>query len=313
MQYSEINGYHISKLTLGTVALGMDYGIANKQGKPDQYESYKILSAACKAGINTLDTARTYRDAEQIIGDFLKQNEKPRQVNVVTKFKISPTNIFNKEHARTEVYNSLKASRSLLKLASVPFCLFHMDRKLPVDQVLEILPAILTDLKHDGIIDVGGISVDHPAETALFIKHPVIEAIQVPMNVFDLRLVKNEMVQRMHEANKMVFIRSVFLQGLFFMAPGELTGNLFKAAKYIEALQNLAKQADMSIAQMAFSYIWDMEGISSIVFGAVNAAQVKQNIDLLQGNAIDNKTRESIETLFADMPEDIITPGLWSL
>ena len=69
----------------------------------------------------------------------------------------------------------------------------------------------------------------------------------------------------------------------------------------------------MSIAQMAFSYIRDMKGISSIVFGAVNAAQVRQNIDLLQGNAIDHKIRESIETLFSDMPEDIITPGIWSL
>jgi len=36
----------ISKYALGTVQLGLDYGIANKNGKPDASESIKILQTA---------------------------------------------------------------------------------------------------------------------------------------------------------------------------------------------------------------------------------------------------------------------------
>ena len=49
-----------SKLTLGTVQLGMNYGIANKIGKPNSDESYDILVAALNGGINTVDTSIDY-------------------------------------------------------------------------------------------------------------------------------------------------------------------------------------------------------------------------------------------------------------
>jgi aryl-alcohol dehydrogenase-like predicted oxidoreductase len=77
-------------------------------------------------------------------------------------------------------------------------------------------------------------------------------------------------------------------------------------------LHDLAERAEMSIAQLAFSYIRDMEGITSIVFGAVDNGQIKQNIDFLQGRAISADIQELIEVLFADVPEEVITPGLWS-
>ena len=313
MQYSEVHGYNISKLTLGTVALGLDYGISNDKGKPKQEDSFEILRCALKKGINTLDTARSYGNAEQLIGDFLGNNKGEQPANVITKFKISSENLLNRDNARKEVYASLQASRTLLRCGRIPFCLFHMDRKLPTDQVLEILPGILIDLKHDGWIDIAGVSIDNPREVESFLGHPVIEAFQVPMNIFDGRLVKNGMVQRMHLENKIVFVRSVFLQGLFFMSPDHLKGNLLKAAEFLQTLKNLAKVANMSISQLAFSYIRDMPGVTSIAFGAVNVEQVKQNIGLLQGKVIDAEIRESIQALFSDIPEDIITPGLWSL
>ncbi|HEX3934341.1 MAG TPA: aldo/keto reductase [Puia sp.] len=313
MQYSEVHGYTLSKLTLGTVALGLDYGISNDKAKPGRKDSFDILSRALDLGINTLDTASSYGNAEQLIGDLLQDRLLPHQrINIVTKFKISAANVSNKERLRKEVYDSLRSSLGYLRLQRVPFCLFHMDRNLPMDEVLKVLPSILSDLKHDGLIDIGGVSADHPGEVGSFLEYPVVEAIQVPMNIFDLRLIKSGMLERMHASDKIVFVRSVFLQGLFFMPPDGLKGNLAGAAAYIRILQKLAKEANMSIAQLAFSYIRDLSGISSIVFGAVNAQQVEQNIELLQGNAVNAEVGESIRSLFDNVPEHIITPGLWS-
>jgi aryl-alcohol dehydrogenase-like predicted oxidoreductase len=96
------------------------------------------------------------------------------------------------------------------------------------------------------------------------------------------------------------------------MNPNSLKGNLAEAAKYIEALQNIARSANMSIAQIAFSFINNLQGISSIVFGAVNQDQVKQNIELLETGVINNEIKELIRSNFDEVPEHIITPGQWS-
>src|SRR5690348_11668939 len=153
MEYSKLHGYNISRLTLGTVALGMNYGISNNEDKPDKAHSFGIISSALKAGVNTLDTARAYGEAEQLIGDFLENKEIDQPVNIVTKFRLSPENLINKEKVRTEIYDSVRSSLSLLKLKCVPICLLHMNRRLPLDNVLEFLPSIFSDLKNDGLID----------------------------------------------------------------------------------------------------------------------------------------------------------------
>lgn len=311
MDYSQIKGYTISKLTLGTVALGMDYGISNAEGKPAQEKSFEIFSTALSLGINTIDTARTYGDAELLIGNFLSQDRNRPKTNLITKFVISNENLTSRELARKQVYASIKSSCGFLKSEQIPLCLFHKGNGQNMELLLETLPAIFEDLKNDGLIDLAGVSLFHPHEAEMFLELPVLEAFQVPVNVFDQRIIHNGMLQRMRQENKIVFARSIFLQGLYFMSPNELKGNLVNARPYILALQDLATQAGMSIAQLAFSYVRDLEAITSIVFGATTELQVKENVKLLHGNKIPVKIKQSIESLFNNIPEDIITPGFW--
>ena len=311
MDYTETHGYKISKLSLGTVALGLDYNVFHKEGKPKSQECFEILSTALDAGINTNDTARGYGDDENLIGRYFESNREKNHT-VITKFKISQANIFNKDHARAEAMKSVRASLDFLRLDRIPFYLFHMDPGLPIHQVLEILPNIFADLKHEGLIEHGGISAYYPGEVEFYLEHPILEAIQVPMNVFDQRLIKTTILKRMRKLNKIVFVRSIFLKGLFFMSPADLKGNLIKAREHIQLLQELANNANMSVSQLAFSYIRDLNGVTSIVFGAEKACQIKQNVELLNGKALSEELRNIINTSFENMPEEIITPQHWS-
>lgn len=312
MDYTSIQGYEIPKITLGTVALGIDYGVFKYQERPKQQESFDILSTALEAGINMFDTARGYGDAEKLIGEYSKEHRETK-LNIVTKFKISPENIRNKDQARTEMLNSVRTSLRFLKLDRIPICLFHMDPRLPFHEVLDILPGLLADLKHEGLIDLAGISADHPGEVESYLEHPILSAIQVPMNIFDQRLIHTNMLKRMHEMGKIVFVRSVFLKGLFFMPPSGLKGNLTAAGKYIQLLQEMASDAQMSVPQLAFSYIRDLKGVTSIVFGAEKADHVKQTVELIKGNAISADLRKQINATFNNISEDILTPRNWSL
>jgi len=75
-----------SKLILGTVQLGSDYGIANKEGRPSEKEAFEIMKYAVENGINYFDTAYSYGNSEIIIGKFLNvyKNYK-NKINIITK------------------------------------------------------------------------------------------------------------------------------------------------------------------------------------------------------------------------------------
>ena len=92
MEYTAIENMKISRLTLGTAQLGLDYGVANKEGKPDKQQTQEILKYAAESGVNCYDTAPAYGESEKIIGDFLSSYHRfAAEPVVVTKLAaISP-------------------------------------------------------------------------------------------------------------------------------------------------------------------------------------------------------------------------------
>ena len=85
MKTVKIKGLDISALSLGTVQLGLSYGINNADGKPSQETANAILDAALAGGINTLDTAGAYGDSEVVIGNWLKTIAPEKRPFIVTK------------------------------------------------------------------------------------------------------------------------------------------------------------------------------------------------------------------------------------
>ncbi|MEN9561731.1 MAG: hypothetical protein RIQ56_1004, partial [Candidatus Parcubacteria bacterium] len=55
------------KLVLGTVQLGMSYGIGNFSGQPSRAQALEIIDRAWEAGIRTFDTAAAYGEAEIVL------------------------------------------------------------------------------------------------------------------------------------------------------------------------------------------------------------------------------------------------------
>lgn len=310
MKYLTTRGYEISRLSLGTVALGLAYGVSNTRGKPGREEALSVLRTAVKAGINCLDTARSYGDAEQLIGDFLEEN-RGGPVHIVTKFKLQHHHLADARSAIGEAKRSLRESLDALRLKQVPVCLLHMDRGLPLARVVDLLPQIMESLKNDGLIDLGGISVDHPDEVGAVGLHPLVDVLQIPVSVMDQRLVRNGMMDRLAERAKIVFARSVFLQGLYFMDPRQLSGNLVEAMPYLVSLKAIAEREGLSVAETAFSYVYHMSGISGIVFGAERADQVTSTLALTDVPRLSDAARASIADEFNRVPEQLITPAYW--
>ena len=87
MKSTVMHNIPISAMTLGTVQLGLNYGINNKSGMPTEAKSFEILDTARESGVTVLDTSNDYGESEAVIGRYLRAyGDKP--LSVCTKFRL---------------------------------------------------------------------------------------------------------------------------------------------------------------------------------------------------------------------------------
>ena len=70
---------------LGTVQLGLPYGIANRTGQPSYQEARDILACAYEGGVNCLDTAAIYGTSEEVLGRALAELGIAEEMTIVSK------------------------------------------------------------------------------------------------------------------------------------------------------------------------------------------------------------------------------------
>lgn len=301
MKQIEFEGKRLSKLSFGTVQLGLDYGISNTEGKPTQNTANEIISYLVEDGINCFDTAVAYGNSEEVLGYALNGK---RDVNLISKVK---SDLFTANLERT-VISSLKRLQS-----NKLFGLLLHDSELLSNWNKEYTK-IVTLLQKKGLIDYFGVSIYTLEEFNLAIQNPTIRIIQIPFNLFDQRAVNDEWFKKAKEANKLIFIRSIFLQGLFFMNSSELTGNLVEATSYLEEMHVIRTNLNLSVAEFAMAYVNSVASDAVILFGCDTLEQARENVSSFNNlPTIDNEVLNTINAKFSDIPEYIINPGQWSL
>lgn len=90
MEYQQLGntGLLVSRVALGTVELGMDYGFRGSEHyrRPDPQEATRVFHRALDLGINLIDTARGYGTSAELIGKALK--DRPGDVVMASKVAI---------------------------------------------------------------------------------------------------------------------------------------------------------------------------------------------------------------------------------
>jgi aryl-alcohol dehydrogenase-like predicted oxidoreductase len=162
-------------LCLGTVQLGLHYGINNRVGMLTDEQAFAVLDAAYEVGFRAVDTAPAYGESERRIGEWLRKTG--ADVEVITK----------------ETPGKDTRLRSKAILSRVDTLLYHC---IGYD-VRELFP---------GTAD--GISVYTPAEVSAGIK---FKTFQVPASIADGRM--DETIAMLKREGKRVMVRSLLLQG----------------------------------------------------------------------------------------------------
>ena len=301
MKYLGNDSKQLSAMTIGTVQLGMNYGIANDGGKPDEEKSFAMLRSAFLGGITALDTARAYGDSEDVIGRFLKtwEGETPY---IATKIRKFPDGLENVERHMVE---SIETSLERLGVNKVNTLMLHN----PIDMFEhgEEAYRVMQSFLKKGYADRIGVSVYTSADVREMLKYPDYSVTQVPMSIFDQRMINDGTVDALKERDYTVFVRSVFLQGLFFLDPDKIDDPILvkEAVPGIRLLRELAAAEGLSVAALAIAFMRDVAGVTSLVLGADTPEQVKANIEYFNTPALSAKTLSRIKECFinTDIPE----------
>ncbi|MBL0544315.1 aldo/keto reductase [Aeromonas jandaei] len=277
------------RLALGTVQFGLDYGISNHDGQICDEKLDEIIALARHAGIDTLDTAQAYGNAEQRLGQ--------RDITGLTLIdKLAPG------LPLSDVKAALNNSLHLLGRKRLDGLLLHRSQ-----DASPALFELLTDLQQQGVIGKLGISVYSPEELDAWSAagYP-LELVQLPANLLDQRFLRTGWLDKLVDMGCEIHVRSLFLQGLLLMQPAQRPAYFQRFATALERFDQW--HPSMAPLGRALSIMTALPQVSRFVVGVCHAQELAAIVAASQAL---HECYEADIAHLASMEQELINPGLW--
>lgn len=275
-----------SKLVLGTVQFGCQYGI-NSAGRPDEKTVFEILNLACRSGITNLDTSAAYGNAEDILGKVLPLTG--HHFQIISKYPESDRTV---EEVFRQTLTSLQVD------GIFGYLLHHF-------QVYRANPAIWKEfeaMKASGKVCKIGFSLYSPAELELLLDRNVpFDLLQFPYNLFDRQF--ESYLPLLKERGVEIHVRSTFLQGLFFKDRNTLPAKLGSLRGYLEQLDDYAERSGMTVAEIALNFNLQNPFIDGVLIGVDTVGQLQDNLRHIS----EQKVQLSIQV----KEKELLNPANW--
>jgi len=254
-----------TKLILGTVQFGLNYGINNFFGKPTQKEVFEILDVASEQSIESLDTADAYGNAIEQIGLYhLQRNKRFKIQSKFTNVKLG------------DIFDKTLTSLNKLHIPHFEVYSYHSF----ADYLNHLyLKEELRSLKNNGLIKKIGISVYTNIELQNVIADNDIDVIQIPYNLLDNHNIRGSYINQAKHNKKEIHVRSVFLQGLFFMDEFSIPEKLIPLKPYIRKIKSYCENESINLLSLALSYAVYDKQIDHVLLGVDSAEHLLKDIE----------------------------------
>lgn len=286
------------KIILGTVQMGLDYGINNAKGKVTKEEAEEILMYCQGNGLRYFDTSNAYGDAETVIGDIAKKND--LSLKIISK--LSRCDIAEIESLIDKSYRNLQTKKLYGYLCH------HFDFFLEFPVIWKWFERLKIDNRTEKI----GFSLYEPEQLEWLLdryKQIPFDLIQIPVNVFDRRF--EPYLERCKERNIEIHIRSIFLQGLFFQKPENLPIHFYPITKKLQQLQQYAINCELSLAHLLMLAVLHIYPDAKLVLGVDSLNNLKQNLEVQQ--YLSSDIDYDYLDVFVESNRDLILPTLWKI
>ena len=290
------------ELGLGTVQFGLDYGVSNTEGKVQPDEAARILATARQRGVRIIDTAASYGDSERVLGELTGGGDPYR---IVTKLpsigreRVTDRDIDGLRRSVDESLDRLRRSR-------IYGLLVHQADDLTAPGGDGIY-RLMDELKVSGIVEKTGVSVYTADQIDRIVERYAIDLIQVPVNVFDQRLISSGSIGMLHARGIEIHARSIFLQGLLLMPPESIHSRFAPYRNLIATYHSFLALHGMTPLEGAFAFARSIPEIDVVLTGVTSVKEFEANADAF--HAAGPETPDFSQ--FAVNDERLVNPAMW--
>ncbi|MFE4218642.1 aldo/keto reductase [Streptomyces sp. NPDC056844] len=316
------SGLRISPLGLGTMTFGEDHGWGTSVET-----SEAILTEYLEHGGNLIDTANAYTDghSEKIIGDYFAARPGRRdRVVLSTKFlsNLFPGDPNGGGGGRKAIIDQLNESLRRLQTHYIDLYWLHgWDRNAPIEETMSTLNDLVTSgkVRYIALSDVPAWVAAQAQTIAAFRGWTPITALQLEYNLLE-RTSEGELLPMAQTLGIGVVpwspLRGGKLTGKYTRDAGNVEGS--RAAAFgqpaeqdwpvIDTVTQVAKNLDVTPAQVALAWVRGRPGISSTLIGARTIDQLRTNLASLDVTLTPQQhtTLDEVSTPTLDFPASII-------
>ena len=275
-----------SKLMLGTVQFGMNYGVANTTGKPS-FEAVKtILKAAYDGGVTALDTAPEYGDSEEVIGRALSELGLSNRFKIVTKIPKLPDGC----DAEKFIAGSLETSLRRLRIDRADAALLHAEKDF-------VCLDVLKSMVKRGLIAAAGVSLNTAEHRN---DGNAADCLQVPASLLDRRF------DGCFGKGRRVFVRGAYMQGMLLMPEsGVFIPEVVERRRQLEKL-------GIPMAELALRFLFSEPEPKSVLTGVETVEQLEENIRIAALPPLSESDLRAVDEIaFPELPEMCVSPYFW--
>lgn len=291
----------ISRLGVGTVQFGLKYGISNTQGQTSSTEVEKIFDLALKSAVTLIDTASEYGNSESVIGNATHGNPQLKIVTKIPKIRVDGGT------ADAQINAAFYRSLENLKRKSIDGLLVHHAIDLLGPQG-DLIWKSLSALKAQGFVKKIGVSVYKAEEIDCLLSRFPLDLIQLPLNVFDQRLLSNGYLALLKKHQIEIHVRSVFLQGLLLMNPERLDPWFSQHENDLVIYSKLIKEMGLTPIQAALGFVLSIPEVDHIICGVNSSNQLQELIEAM----VTNLKLSDFERFAREDPL-LLDPSKWQL
>lgn len=304
-------GKRSAELVLGSVQLGLAYGVANKTGKPSRGAALQLVRQAADAGVTQFDTARAYGDSEERLGEAL-DGLAARAITKLSPLADLPAGASRGE-VRDAVDASIAESLTALRRKRIDCLLLHRASHMTAfggaiwERLLERL--------EDGSVSALGVSVQSPQEAQDALACREVRHIQMPFNLLDWRWREAGVIAEMEKRPDVtVHARSVFLQGLLAANDPKIWPRIegVDPPAVLKLIAELAEEFGReNTADLCLAYARGQSYIDGVVIGLETMEQLDTNLRLAVKRPLTTAEGTLVEARVPRLPARLLDPAQW--